>query len=120
MLEHTRRRTGTRRYAVLEIVHRPRPGTYVVASGFGTRAHWFRNVRANPKVRVHTGAHRPAGATARLLTSEENAAVLAAYQRSHPRAWATLKPVLQTTLGTRMDNDGTSLPMIALDITPHG
>lgn len=67
-----------------------------------------------------TGARRPAGATARLLTSEENAAVLAAYQRSHPWAWATLKPVLQTTLGTRMDNDGTSLPMIALYITPHG
>ncbi len=120
MLEHTGRKTGTRRYAVLEIVHRPRPGTYVVASGFATRAHWFRNVRANPKVRVHTGAHRPAGATARLLTGEENAAVLAAYQRSHPRAWATLRPVLETTLGTPMDKDGTCLPMIALDITPHG
>ncbi len=120
MLEHTGRKTGTRRYAVLEIIHRPRPGTYIVASGFGTRAHWFRNVCANPKVRIHTGARRPAEATARLLTSAENAAVLAVYQRSHPRAWATLKPVLQTTLGTRMDDDGTSLPMIALDITPHG
>jgi F420H(2)-dependent quinone reductase len=58
MLEHTGRKTGTRRYAVLEIVQCPRPGTYVVASGFGTRAHWFRNVRANPRsasTPVHTG-----------------------------------------------------------------
>ncbi len=120
MLEHTGRKTGTRRYAVLEVAGRPRPGTYIVASGFGTRADWFRNVRANPKVRVHTGTRRPASATARLLTSEENAAALTAYQRSHPRAWVTLKPVLRTTLGARIDNDGTSLPMIALDITPHG
>jgi deazaflavin-dependent oxidoreductase (nitroreductase family) len=120
MLEHTGRKTGPRRYAVLEIVHRPRPGTYAVASGFGTRAHWFRNVRANPKIRVHTGVRGSASATARLLTSEENAAVLAAHQRRHPRAWARLKPVLETTLGTWMENDGTSLPMIALNITPHG
>jgi len=38
MLEHTGRKTGTRRYAVLEIVYCPQPGTYVVASGFGTPA----------------------------------------------------------------------------------
>ena len=59
MLEHLGRKSGTRRYVVLEVVARPRPGTYVVASGFGTRAQWFRNVRANPHVRVYAGGHRP-------------------------------------------------------------
>lgn len=31
MLEHTGRKSGTRRYVVLEVVGHPRPGTYVVA-----------------------------------------------------------------------------------------
>ena len=55
-------------------------------------------------------------ATARPLTSEETAAALIAYARAHPRAWAVLRPAFETTLGTRIDNGGTSLPMIALDL----
>ena len=35
MLEHLGRKSGARRYVVLEVVARPRPGTYVVASAFG-------------------------------------------------------------------------------------
>jgi hypothetical protein len=55
-------------------------------------------------------------ATARPLTSEETAAALTAYARAHPRAWAVLRPVFETTLGTRIDNGGASLPVIALDL----
>ena len=116
MIEHLGRKSGARRYAVLEVVARPRPGTYVVASGFGTRAQWFRNVRANPHVRVCAGGHRPAPATARQLTSDETAAALAAYAAGHPRAWAALKPVFETTLGARISDQETSLPMIALEL----
>ena len=116
MLEHLGRKSGTRRYAVLEVVARPRPGAYVVASGFGARAQWFRNVSANPHVRIHAGGRRPAPATARLLTSDETAAALAAYAAGHPRAWATLKPVYETTLGARISDQETSLPMIALEL----
>lgn len=116
MLEHTGRKTGVRRYVVLEVVARPRPGSYVIASGFGSRAQWFRNVRANPKVRVYIGARRPAPATARLLNSEETSAALTSYAASHPRTWATLKPVFEATLGAPIGDEGTSLPLIALDL----
>ena len=116
MLEHTGRKTGIRRYVVLETVDRPDPGTYVVAAGFGDRAQWLRNIRASPRVRVGTGSRRPIPAIARPLTSEETAAALAAYARRHPKAWAALKPVFETTLGTRIGSDGTGLPMIALDL----
>ena len=116
MLEHLGRKSGARRYVVLEVVAHPRPGTYVVASGFGARAQWFRNVRANPHVRVYAGGHRPAPATARLLTNEETAAALAAYAAGHPRAWAALKPVFETTLGARISDQETSLPMIAFEL----
>ncbi|HEY1819343.1 MAG TPA: nitroreductase family deazaflavin-dependent oxidoreductase [Trebonia sp.] len=119
MLEHTGRVTGARRFVVLEVVARPRPGTLVIASGFGARAQWFRNVRANPGVRVHLGSRGPAAATARLLTSKEAAAALTAYASSHPREWARLKPVFEATLGARIDHQGTSLPMLALDLAGH-
>lgn len=116
MIEHLGRKSGARRYVVLEVVTHPRPGTYVVASGFGTRAQWFRNVRANPHVRVYAGGRRPASATARLLTSDETAAALAAYAARHPRAWAALKPVFETTLGARISDQETSLPMVAFQV----
>jgi len=119
MLEHAGRKTGARRYVVLEVVSHPRPGTYVVASGFGTRAQWFRNVRADPRVRIWLGSHRPAPATARLLGHEEAASALAAYAARRPRAWATLKPVFEETLGARIDNQEASLPLIALDLADH-
>lgn len=116
MLEHVGRKTGARRYVVLEVIDRPRRGTYVVISGFGDRAQWYRNVLANPHVRVYARSHRPAPATARLLPSEQASAALAAYSASHPRAWATLKPVLEATLGARIGGHETSLPLIALEL----
>lgn len=120
MLEHTGRKTGARRYAVLETASHPRRGTYVVVSGFGARAQWFRNVRANPHVRVWLGSHRPAPATARLLDDEEAATALAVYAVRHPRAWATLKPVFEATLGVRTDGQETKLPLVALDLAGDG
>lgn len=116
MIEHTGRKTGIRRYVVLEAVAHPDPGTWIVAAGFGERAQWLRNIRANPQVRLWTGTRAPALATARPLTREQTAAALSAYARTHPRAWAALKPVFETTLGTAIDTGGTSLPMIAFDL----
>ncbi|HXT93395.1 MAG TPA: nitroreductase family deazaflavin-dependent oxidoreductase [Trebonia sp.] len=116
MLEHKGRKTGVRRYVVLEAVDHPSPRTYVVASGFGDRAQWLRNVRADPAVRVYTGSRRAAPATARPLTPQETTAALTSYASRHPRAWAALRPVFETTLGARIDSDGTSLPLIALDL----
>jgi deazaflavin-dependent oxidoreductase (nitroreductase family) len=116
MLEHTGRKTGIRRYVVLEAVDHPDPRTYIVAAGFGDRAQWLRNVRATPRVRVYAGSRRPAPATARPLTSEETVAALTAYARRHTRAWTALKPVFENTLGARIDSDGTSLPMVTLDL----
>jgi deazaflavin-dependent oxidoreductase (nitroreductase family) len=73
MLEHTGRRTGARRYAVLEIIDQPAPGSCVVISGFGIRAQWFRNVRASPQVRVYLGSRPAAPTTAHLLAPDQAA-----------------------------------------------
>ena len=37
MLEHTGRKTGIRRYVILEAVGHPDPAAYIVAAGFGSR-----------------------------------------------------------------------------------
>jgi len=115
MLEHTGRKSGARRYVVLEVVERHRPDTFIVVSGFGDRAQWFRNVRANPRVRVYFLSRRPAPATARVLPRAEAAAALAAYSARHPRAWAAVQPVLQGTLGGPAAGVTSRLPVVALE-----
>jgi deazaflavin-dependent oxidoreductase (nitroreductase family) len=63
MLEHIGRNSGARRYVVLEVIDHPARDTFVITSGFGTKAQWFRTIAANPSVRVYVGSHAPARAT---------------------------------------------------------
>jgi deazaflavin-dependent oxidoreductase (nitroreductase family) len=116
MLEHVGRRSGRRRYVVLEVVDRPTPGTYIVVSAFGGRAQWFRNVQANPQVLVSLASGTPVPAVARRLDAAAVTASLGRYKAAHPRSWAALRPVLEETLGARIDEHATGLPMIALDL----
>lgn len=114
MLEHIGRKSGARRYVVLEVADHPAPDVYVVVSGFGKKAQWFRNVQANPKVRVYAGSRAPAPATARILTQQEADHTLAAYRDRHPRAWEQFKPVLEETLGGPISDTNTPLPIVEL------
>jgi len=114
MLEHVGRKSGAKRFVVLEVVGHPAPDTYVVASGFGERSQWFRNLKANPQVRISVAGHGLRAATARRLPTAEADAALAAYMSRHPRAWAKFKNVLENTLGTAISEHETPLPMLAL------
>ena len=67
MVERIGRKSGAPRYAALEVVDRPAPAACVVASGFGRKAQWFRNIQANPRARVYAGSHAPRHAAARIL-----------------------------------------------------
>jgi deazaflavin-dependent oxidoreductase (nitroreductase family) len=114
MLEHIGRKSGVRRYVVLEVVDRPSPDTYLIASGFGDKAQWFRNVQANPRVRVFAGSRAPAPATARILTQPEADRALDTYISRRPRAWDRFKPVLEKTLGSPIAETNTPLPIVEL------
>ena len=116
MLEHVGRVSGRPRYVVLEVVARPTPHRYVVASGFGTAAQWYRNVVAHPHVRVFVGSRGPAPATATPLSEDQAADALSAYAAAHPRSWRTLKPVFEKTLNAEIDERATTLPLVALDL----
>ena len=52
MLEHTGRTSGQQRYVVLEVVDHPWPDRWIVASGFGERAQWVRNIQVDPRVQI--------------------------------------------------------------------
>lgn len=114
MLEHIGRKSGEARYAVLEIVGQPANGRYVVASGFGRKAQWFRNIEANPRVRVYVGSRAPAAATARVLDRAEADRVLADYRSRHPQVWERFKLVLEHTLGAAITDTDAPLPMVEL------
>jgi deazaflavin-dependent oxidoreductase (nitroreductase family) len=114
MLEHIGRKSGSRRYAVLEVVDHPSPDVYVVASGFGRKAQWFRNIEANPRVRVYVGSRAPSDATARVLGQHEVDRALAAYRARHPRAWERFRPVLERTLGAPITDTDSPLPVVEL------
>lgn len=116
MLEHVGRTSGRRRFVVREVVDHPTPERFVVVSGFGARAQWFRNVAAHPEVRLYRASRRPVRGLARRLDGDAAAESLGRYASAHPRAWAKLKPVLEQTLGARIDAEGTELPMMALDV----
>lgn len=114
MLEHLGRTTGAVRRVVLEVIDHPGADRYIVASGFGERAQWFRNITANPRVRVYAGSRRPAPATARVLDQREADRVLGDYIARHPRTWEQFSAVLEQTLGEPVTDTDTALPMVEL------
>lgn len=116
LLEHTGRRTGQRRFTTLEVVGHPAPDVYIVASGFGTRAQWFRNVQADPDVRVSVGRRVSVAAHARRLADGDADAALLAYIERHQRAWQTMKPALESTLGATITTHDTALPLVQLEL----
>lgn len=116
MLEHIGRTSGRSRYVVLEVVDRPARDQFVIVSGFGTRAQWYRNVLAHPQVRVSCGFRRSRPATALPLTDEQASAALRTYAQEHPKAWANLRATIEAAVGHPV----TELPMVSLRLSVEG
>jgi deazaflavin-dependent oxidoreductase (nitroreductase family) len=112
MLEHIGRVSGERRYVILEVVDRPTRDEYVIVSGFGTTSQWYRNVLANPAVRLSCGLRRLATATARPMTDREAADTLRGYAEQHPKAWANLRSTIEAAVGHQVSD----LPMVSLTL----
>jgi len=84
LLEHIGRKTGRRRQNVLEVLrYDPEGPTFYVASGFGRRSHWFRNIQVHPQVTIQVGRTR-CPARARVLDTDQAARVLMDDARAHP------------------------------------
>lgn len=114
LLEHTGRRTGQRRHVVLEVVDRRPPGAVFVVSGLGRHSAWFRNIVADPRVRVQTGIGGPRPAQAHELEPASARQALARYAAAHPNAWRQFQPVLEAASGARVADAGSALPVVEL------
>ncbi|MDG4787827.1 nitroreductase family deazaflavin-dependent oxidoreductase [Micromonospora sp. WMMD1102] len=110
LLTHTGRSTGKRRQVVLEVVGRHRDGGYLIASGYGSRAQWYRNVLAEPRVVFQVGWRRRAG-RACPLPADESGRYLRDYARRHPRAAA----LLMRTIGQHVDGSEAAYERIGSD-----
>ncbi|WP_236700374.1 nitroreductase family deazaflavin-dependent oxidoreductase [Allosalinactinospora lopnorensis] len=115
LLTHIGRKSGRPRQVVLEVAgyHRE-SGGFLVASGYGARSQWFRNILHRPRVRFQIGWRRYEG-TARPLPAEESGRSLAEYARRHPRAAASLL----RALGLYVDGSAANYERVGSD-PEHG
>jgi deazaflavin-dependent oxidoreductase (nitroreductase family) len=90
MIEHSGRKSGNRYRTVLEVAGRhPAKNEWIVTSGTGPKADWYRNLKAHGVDAVWIGSTRH-GASVRFLKATEAAQVMATYEADHPRAAAKL------------------------------
>ncbi|GAA1687759.1 hypothetical protein GCM10009808_00940 [Microbacterium sediminicola] len=101
MIEHQGRVSGESRFVVVEVIERGDNVLYV-ASGWGTKAQWYRNLRANGVAFLSTGRARRVPAHVRLLDKAESDAVLAHYAERHPKAWEALSAGMEKLGTTRI------------------
>jgi len=115
MLEHTGRKSGKLRRAVLEVVaSTPEENRYYVVSGFGTGSNWYRNILQQSRVTIQLGRHRYR-ASAKQLPPRQASDLMVKYGKEHPASLKALSSLLgyqfeQTTEGIR--EFGRQIPVI--------
>lgn len=105
MLTHIGRTSGQPRRTILEVVdHDEATDAYVIASGWGEKADWLRNIQKNPHVLVDVRGRR-FEATAKRLSQEQAEIVMRAYARRHPAGFRVLagRMIGQPLTGTDAD-----------------
>jgi len=86
LLEHTGRKSGLPRQAVLEVIKAfPGEGRYQVVSGFGEKSNWYQNIKKEPRVIIQVG-RKKIMAVAEQLDRETGGQVMVRYAENNPGA----------------------------------
>lgn len=94
LINHVGRKSGRHYRTVVEVArHDPATKTYVVASGYGPGADWYRNLGHTPDVTIQVGRRRM-DAHAELLSPQESAEEMVDYARRHPAAARNLTKMI--------------------------
>ncbi|MDX2379401.1 MAG: nitroreductase family deazaflavin-dependent oxidoreductase [Acidimicrobiia bacterium] len=122
LITHSGRKSGATYHTPLEVVvHDEATGEYIVCSGTGPNADWYRNISATPAafVQVRNRAWTP---EQRMLTDEEAATRFAEYERAH----AKTAERLLTSMGRSYDGTDTDrvrmmahIPMVSFTDPVH-
>jgi deazaflavin-dependent oxidoreductase (nitroreductase family) len=120
MLTHIGRASGQPRQSVLEVIgHDAATKTYIIASGWGERADWLRNIQKNPRVLVNVGRARFEALAERM---DQDAATGAArdYALHHPAAFRALASRMsgQALTGTDADYRALARAVPFVTLTP--
>lgn len=90
-----------------------------MASGFGPRSQWYRNLRATPEATIQLGA-RTIAVHARPLDPEEAATAMVGYAHAHPRTARRLARFMGFEVDGSEDDyraAGREIPMVRLEPT---
>jgi deazaflavin-dependent oxidoreductase (nitroreductase family) len=120
MIEHRGRKSGSPYRTVLEVAGRyPDRDEWIVTSGTGPKADWYRNLEAGNLEAVWVGSRR-SDATVRFLEAEEAGSVFHDYETAHPKTASKL----MNSMGVSYDgsDDGRiemmrSIPMVGFTIS---
>lgn len=94
LLEHTGRKSGQVRQAVLEILKRDKASdVYYLAAGFGPGSDWYQNLLKTPQAKIQSG-FRKADVVAEILSIEEAEHIIQDYARRYPAAIRTLAKII--------------------------
>ena len=100
LLNHIGRVSGDAHQTVLEVAeHDATDDSYAVASGWGPKAAWYRNILHNPNVSIQVGT-RTIPVTAVPLSKEQGGDIFSRYAARHRGA---AKLVLPRVLGFSVD-----------------
>jgi len=116
MITHKGRKSGNTFHTPLEVVvHAADTSEYIVCSGTGPNADWYRNITAEPVASIQV-KNRVWAPSQRFLESTEAADRFADYEQRHPKAAAKLLDSMgQSYDGTDSDRVRmmNNIPMIA-------
>jgi deazaflavin-dependent oxidoreductase (nitroreductase family) len=100
LLNHVGRKSGKLRQAVVEVARYDKANdTIYIASGWGVKSDWYRNLLANPEITVQMGWRKMA-VTAVPLTPKQSGEAMRDYARRYPTAAKVLSKRL---LGYEVD-----------------
>ena len=99
LINHVGRSSGRPYQTVVEVVdHDRQDDVYTVASGWGKKSDWYKNLRAQPQTTIQVGS-RCLPVTALFLSAEEGSEVMVRYAQAHP----ILAPRLAQIMGYKVD-----------------
>lgn len=114
LLHHTGRISGNKRENVLEIVdHDSDSDSYIVASGFGTKSDWYRNLVKEPRCSITVGREL-IEVLARPLPAEESGQAMVKYANKHPKAAKNLMSIC----GYKVDGSDEDYFIVGRDVVP--
>jgi deazaflavin-dependent oxidoreductase (nitroreductase family) len=121
LLTHTGRKTGRLHQTVVEVVQHDRVSdTYYVASGWGEKSNWYKNIMAHPQVTIQV-ENREYSALAERVSPEQGAQIILEYARKHPLALRELSRIMHYPLdGSEASamNFGRYVPILAFRTNP--